>query len=173
MSSPSAFSIHKLSSRNLLQLLPYSLGPCLPSLLLHSPSHCDYSRRLYCRASSLLTRSRLPLKRRLIPLLSSILHRRHWRRLLSERERAELVAHILSSPSLLSFWSWSAAATIIARGHEREREDATAASLYVSPLQCLQAPGLPISSPLRQSARGGRTGLPFSKKHPDIKNTLH
>ena len=39
---------------------------------------------------SVLTGSRLPLKRRLIPLLSSILHRRHWRRLLSERgsERA-------------------------------------------------------------------------------------
>ena len=36
---------------------------------------------------SVLTGSRLPLKRRLISLLSSILHRRHWRRLLSERER--------------------------------------------------------------------------------------
>ena len=104
MSSPSAFSIHKLSSRNLLQLLPYFLPsvfrPSFYTARLIATIHTAFIVEL--PLCSLLTRSRLPLKRRLISLLSSILHRRHWRRLLSEREseRAELVAHILSSPSL-------------------------------------------------------------------------
>ena len=43
----------------------------------------------------------------------------------------------------------------------------------VSPLSPVSRPQAPIISPPRQSARGGRPELPFSKKHPDIKNTLH
>ena len=44
----------------------------------------------------------------------------------------------------------------------------------LSPLCCVCRPQASPSSPLpRQSARGGRPELPFSKKHPDIKNNLH